>query len=80
MQEQIFDILLNQEELSWKTILVDLVHKEQMDPWDINITLLTQRYIEVIKAMKENNLRISVKILLAAAFLLKMKSIDCSFY
>ncbi len=74
MQEQIFDLLLNQEELSWKTILIDLVNTEQMDPWDINITLLTQRYIEVIKAMKENNLRISGKILLAAAFLLKMKS------
>ncbi len=75
MQEQIFDLLLNQEELSWKTLLLDLVNTEQMDPWDINITLLTKRYIEVIKTMQENNLRISGKILLAAAFLLKMKSV-----
>jgi segregation and condensation protein A len=74
MQEQILHLLLEQEEVGWKTILYDLVKSEQMDPWDINITLLTQKYIEVIKNMKENNLRISGKVLLAAAFLLKMKS------
>ncbi len=74
MQEEIFDLLLNQEELSWKSILVDLVQTEQMDPWDIDITLLTQRYIQAIKLMQENNLRVSGKILLAAAFLLKLKS------
>ncbi|MBI1968615.1 hypothetical protein HYS49_01780, partial [Candidatus Woesearchaeota archaeon] len=53
MQQQIFDLLLNQEEVTWKTLLFDLVKNEQMDPWDINITILTQRYIQAIKAMQE---------------------------
>ena len=74
MQEKIFDMLLEQEEVSWKTLIYDLVKTEQMNPWDINITLLTQRYIQVIKEMKEHDLRISGKILLAAAILLKLKS------
>ncbi|MBU0459985.1 MAG: segregation/condensation protein A [Nanoarchaeota archaeon] len=74
MQEKIFDMLLEQEEIGWKTLIYDLVKTEQMDPWDLNITLLTQRYIQVIKEMKEHDLRISGKILLAAAILLKMKS------
>jgi len=74
MEQQIFDLLLGQEEITWKTILFDLIKSEQMDPWDINITLLTQKYIEIVKTMQENNLRISGKILLAAAFMLKMKS------
>tara|TARA_Y100000034_G_scaffold129397_1_gene185769 strand:+ start:1284 stop:2003 length:720 start_codon:yes stop_codon:yes gene_type:complete len=74
MQEKIFDLLIGHEEVSWKTLIFDLVKSEQMDPWDINITLLTQRYIQVIKDMKEHDLRISGKILLAAAILLKMKS------
>ena len=74
MQEQIFDLLLNQEDVTWKTLLYDLVKTEQMDPWDVNITLLTQKYIAVIKKMQELDLRISGKILLAAAFLLKIKS------
>ena len=74
MQEQIVDLLLKQEDVTWKTIIYDLVRTEQMDPWDINITLLTQKYIEIIKSMQQHDFRISGKILLAAAFLLKIKS------
>ncbi|HIG93628.1 MAG: segregation and condensation protein A [archaeon GW2011_AR9] len=74
MQEQIFDLLLNQEDVTWKTLLYDLVKTEQMDPWDVNITLLTQKYLEAIKEIQEHDFRVSGKILLAAAFLLKMKS------
>ena len=73
-QQQIFDLLLEQEDVSWKQILYDLVKNEEMDPWNIDITLLTHKYIQMIKNMKENNLRISGKVLLAAAFLLKIKS------
>ena len=75
MQQQIMDMLLNEEEVSWKTILYDLVKSEQMDPWDVNITLLTRKYITVIKKMQEHNLRVSGKILLAAAYLLRLKSV-----
>ena len=74
MQQKIFDLLLEQEEVSWRAILYDLVKTEQMDPWDVNVTLLTQKYLEVIKKMQELDFRISGKILLAAAFLLKIKS------
>ena len=68
------DLILDQEEVSWKTIIYDLVKSEQMDPWNINITLLTQKYIETIKEMQEHDLRLSGKVLLAAAVLLKLKS------
>ncbi len=74
MREQILDIILDKEEVSWKTIILDLVKTEQMDPWDIDITLLTQKYIQAIKEMQEHDLRVSGKVLLAAAMLLKMKS------
>lgn len=74
MQEQIFDLLLEQEEVSWKTILYDLVRTEQMNPWDVDITLLTQKYIQMIQKMQEHDLKVSGKVLLAAAVLLKIKS------
>ncbi|HLC71893.1 MAG TPA: ScpA family protein [Candidatus Nanoarchaeia archaeon] len=74
MQQQIFELLLGQEDVSWKSILQELVKKEEMDPWDIDITNLSQKYIQIIKEMQEHDFRISGKILLAAAFLLKMKS------
>ena len=75
MNEQIFDMLLNEEELSWRTILMDLVQTEGMDPWHIDITALTQKYIQVVKEMKDHDLKVSGKIVLAAAILLKVKSI-----
>ncbi|NQV91594.1 segregation/condensation protein A [Candidatus Woesearchaeota archaeon] len=74
MNEQIFDMLLNEQEISWRTILMNLVHVEGMDPWHIDITALTKKYIQVIKEMKEHDLKISGKIVLAAAILLKVKS------
>ncbi len=74
MQEQIFDLLLKEEEVSWKTIIYELVKNEQMNPWDIDISLLTQKYMEAIRTMQEHDLKISGKVLLAAAILLKIKS------
>ena len=47
MQDKIWDVLLKEEEIGWRSILYDLVKSEKMNPWDINITLLTQKYIQV---------------------------------
>jgi segregation and condensation protein A len=72
--EKVFDILFNQDEITWQSILYDLVRTEQMDPWDVDISLLTKRYLEMVKKLKETDFRVSGKVLLAAAILLKMKS------
>ncbi len=74
MQEKIMDLLLNQDELSWKTIIYDLVKTEQMNPWDIDVSLLAQKFIQVIRKMQEHDFKIPGKILLAAAILLKIKA------
>ena len=75
MQQKLFDMLLKEEEISWKTIIYDLVKNEEIDPWDVDITLLTKKYIEIVKKMQEHDLKISGKIVLAAAILLKIKCI-----
>lgn len=74
MQEQIFDMLFNKDEITWQTIIYELVKTEQMDPWDIDISLLAERFLEKLKALKEMDFRVSGKVLLAAAILLKIKS------
>ncbi|MBI2668869.1 segregation/condensation protein A [Candidatus Woesearchaeota archaeon] len=74
MQQQILNLLIDQEEVGWKQVLFDLVESEKMDPWDIDVSLLTQKYIEAVHKMQEHDLKISGKVLLAAAMLLKMKS------
>jgi len=55
-------------------MLVNLVIAEQMNPWDIDIARLTNRFLKEIKKMQEINLRVSGKTLLAASFLLRLKS------
>ncbi|MBS3147376.1 segregation/condensation protein A [Candidatus Woesearchaeota archaeon] len=74
MQDKIFSLLVEQNEISWKAIIFDLVNSEQMDPWDVNISLLTEKYIERLRAMKERDLKLSGKVLLAASILLRIKS------
>ena len=72
--QKIYDILYNKDEVTWQSLLYELVKNEEMDPWDIDISMLAKSYIEAIKKLKELDLRISGKMLLAAAILLKIKS------
>ncbi len=72
--ERIFEILFDKDEITWQSIMNELVKSEEMDPWDINISSLTKKYIETIKKLKELDFRVSGKVLLAAAILLKIKS------
>ena len=47
-QEQFYEILTN-DDYSWQSIIYELINTEQLDPWDIDITMLTQRYLEKIR-------------------------------
>lgn len=58
----------------WKEMLVDIVTGEKMDPWDIDISLLTLRFLENIKRMKELDFRIPANAILASSILLRFKS------
>ncbi len=67
-------MLLKEDEITWQTILYDLVKTEEMDPWDIDISLLARKYLETVKNLQEMNFAISGKVILASAILLKIKS------
>ena len=45
-----------------------------MDPWEIDVSLIAQKYLEIIRKLKEHDFRVSGKMVLAAAILLKLKS------
>jgi chromatin segregation and condensation protein Rec8/ScpA/Scc1 (kleisin family) len=47
-QDQVHDLLFNRE-IGWQEIIYDLINTEQLDPWDINITVLTEKYLEKIQ-------------------------------
>ena len=71
--EQIYELMTN-EEVSWQAIIFDLINTGQLDPWDINLALLSQKYLEKIKFLEEANFFVSSKVLLAASILLRLKS------
>src|SRR3989344_485656 len=72
-QEQVQDLLFS-EKLSWQAIIYDLINTEQLDPWNIDLSILVNKYLERIKELEEANFFVSSKVLLAAALLLRIKS------
>jgi segregation and condensation protein A len=73
--DKIFNVIFSKaDEVTWQTIIHELVKNEQMDPWDIDVSVITHKYIEMLRELKDHDFRVSGKVLLAAAILLKMKS------
>jgi segregation and condensation protein A len=72
-QEQLHGLLFG-DNVSWQAIIYDLINTEQLDPWDVDISLLANKYLEKVREFEEANFFVSSKVLLAAALLLRIKS------
>lgn len=70
---EIYDLILSRE-FTWEGLLRDLVKKEDINPWDINVSFLSDKYREALLTLKSVDFRLCGKFLLASAILLKMKS------
>ncbi|WP_297501075.1 ScpA family protein [Thermococcus sp.] len=63
-----------EEEITPIDILLQLVQLGKVDPWNIDIVDLTEKYLERLREMKELDLRVSARAILAASILVRMKS------
>jgi segregation and condensation protein A len=72
-QEQFHSFIFT-DSLSWQEIIYDLINSEQLDPWDIDLIILSQRYLEKIKEFEEANFMMSSKVLMVSSLLLRIKS------
>ncbi|MDO8467587.1 MAG: segregation/condensation protein A [Nanoarchaeota archaeon] len=72
-QEQIHNLLFSRE-IGWQEIIYDLINTEQLDPWDIDITILSDKYLEKVSELEGTAFFVSSKVLLAASLLLRIKS------
>src|SRR3989344_982222 len=72
-QEQI-QALLFEEKLSWRSIIYDLINSEQLNPWNIDLSLLSEKYLEKVRLLEEANFFVSSNVLLVASLLLRLKS------
>lgn len=72
--DKLFDLLFKEEDITWQTMIYQLVETHQMNPWDIDLSLLTKQFIDMVKKLKELDFRVSGKVVLASAILLRLKS------
>ena len=68
------DLIGIAEKPEWKEILIDVVKNQNLDPWDIDLSLISQKYLERVKELKKLNLRVSANVVLASSILLRYKS------
>jgi len=73
-QQRVVDIVLKEDDLNWKDLIYNLIQEENMDPWDIDLALLSKKFIELLDTLKKMDFRIGGKMVLTASLLLKIKS------
>ncbi len=56
-------------------MIFEVIEKYKMDPWDIDISLLANNYLQMMREVKQMDFFIGGKVLIAAAFLLRLKSV-----
>jgi segregation and condensation protein A len=61
-------------EATWKDILMGLVRKNELNPWDIDIVDIVDKYVAAVRELKVLDLHVPANIILAAAMLLRFKS------
>jgi len=71
-EENILKMIIEKE--SWEEIIYHIVSVENLDPWNIDLVKLTNRFIRFIRSAQELDFRIPAKIIFVAAILLKLKA------
>jgi segregation and condensation protein A len=70
-KEYLVDLI---DQPAWKTILTELVKRNKMDPWNIDVIALADLYWQKIQQLEKQDLRVPANAILASAILLKMKA------
>ena len=73
-QDEIYTIATDKNSFDWKHLLEEIIYKNEMDPFDIDISTLTKTYLQTISDMDNLDFSISGKLLTVAVFLLKKKA------
>ncbi|HUS74574.1 MAG TPA: ScpA family protein [Methanothrix sp.] len=55
-------------------VLVELAKRGEIDPWDIDIAMATEKFLQYIDSLEKRDLRIPARTLLYASILLRLKS------
>lgn len=58
----------------WVRIIKESIEKKDVDPWNINISEITDEYLGTIKELRKFDIRLSADVVLVAGILLRLKS------
>lgn len=58
----------------WVRIIKESIEKKDVDPWNINISEITDEYLGTIKELRRFDIRLSADVVLVAGILLRLKS------
>jgi segregation and condensation protein A len=58
---------------NWEKLLYYIVEEENLDPWNLDISKLADKFIEYINSVKDIDFRIPAKVIYVAILLLKLK-------
>ncbi len=64
---------------TWKEVLLDLILKEELDPWDLDLVKISDIFLKNIKEMGKIELYVPANMILASAILLRYKSTILNF-
>jgi len=73
-EERIYNIAIDKDNLDWKSFLYQLIHDENLDPWNIDLSILTHKYLKAVKSLSNIDFDVTGKFLTVAVFLLKTKA------
>jgi segregation and condensation protein A len=73
-EEKIYEVATNKDYSNWKQFLYQLINSEGIDPWNIDLTLLTKKYLQAIRNLTTVDFDITGKFLTIAVYLLKTKA------
>ena len=62
------------QEYSWEQILYKIIAVEAMDPWDLNISTISDGFVRTIEKAEILDFKVPAKYIMIAAVLLRMKA------
>ena len=70
---QLYDLITG-DDVSWQTIIYELINTEQLNIYDLDIAKLADSFISRVQKIEETDFFVSGRVLLAASLLLRLKA------
>jgi len=72
-EDRLLELIIS-DKVTWEGLIRDIVKQESINPWEIDLILLTSKYISLVRKSGEIDLRSFGKFILTITILLRMKS------